>query len=398
MLQRTVGNRATTAALQRWIKFKRDLRFDAEWARKQQDLDAWILTRYQDWAGRKKIAPETATAIRAKVKEWILDDEQHTALGGKHFMQYAPIFEMARTQVGGGGPVVAPSELFEMPDAAPLSPSFTPIESDEMEDVVPTFRRAASVGRELGPPEVEDDADRDRVERRRHRKKEYSEKVVPRLRYVPFERRKRDKLGTVEQATQPFDFGSHAYELQGGSSHRMTKKGGGSAPPYDVLIKRLRESAAPVDDKQIAVDVRALLENGANPGLPKRSWPALAEILAVVQGPEMSRASVAIDAFAAAIHWVAEGNGSLEAAFVGTGAVYLGANKGGAAALRGDVASLPPQKRGPMERQTGRADDAMAAWASRFVDKHLENEALEARLTEVHQQILTNMQRFVAML
>jgi hypothetical protein len=220
-----------------------------------------------------------------------------------------------------------------------------------MEDVVPTFRRAASVGRELGPPEVEDDADRDRVERRRHRKKEYSEKVVPRLRYVPFERRKRDKLGTVEQATQPFDFGSHAYELQGGSSHRMTKKGGGSAPPYDVLIKRQRESAAPVDDQQIAVDVRALLENGANPGLPKTSWPALAEILAVVQGPEMSRASVAIDAFAAAIHWVAEGNGSLEAAFVGTGAVYLGANKGGAAALRGNVASLPPQKRGPMAHE-----------------------------------------------
>jgi hypothetical protein len=165
-----------------------------------------------------------------------------------------------------------------------------------------------------------------------------------------------------------------------------------------VLIKRLRESAAPIDDKQIAGEVRALLEKGANPGLPKMSWPLLAELLAVVQGPEMSRASVAIDAFAAAIHWVAEGNGSLEAAFVGTGAVYLGANKGGAAALRGTVDSLPPKKRGPMERQTGRAHDAMAAWASRFVDKDLKDQALEARFTEVHQQILTNMQRFVAML
>lgn len=55
----------------------------------------------------------------------------------------------------------------------------------------------------------------------------------------------------------------------------------------------------------------------------------------------MSRASGAVDAFAAAIHWVAEGNGTLSQAFVGTDAVYLGVNAGGAAALRGTVAELP---------------------------------------------------------
>jgi hypothetical protein len=112
----------------------------------------------------------------------------------------------------------------------------------------------------------------------------------------------------------------------------------------------------------------------------------------------MARASVAIDAFAAAIHWVAEGHGTLMDAFVGAGAVYLGANKGGAAALRGDLTNLRGAKRAVMERQTKRAGSVIVAWAARFVDAGLEGEPLLARQAELHQQVLTNMERFVATL
>jgi hypothetical protein len=399
MLQRTVGNHVTAAVLQRWIKFKPNLTLDAAWAARQADLDEWILARYTNWVGRKRIPVETATAIRAKVKEWILDDVRHAKPGGKHFMGYDAIFEMARAQVGAAAPLAATPEELEMPDAAPLSPPITQTDPDDLQDIVPAFRRAGSEVRELGPAAVEDGGDADRAERRRHRNKEYSDKVKPRMLAVPYDRRRRDRASTVGPEPQRFSFGPYGHEIQGGSSHRMTNEGGGAAPTYEALIRQLLLAAAPADDQAIATQVRALLEQGTLPTLSEPSTQVLAELFAVVQGPEMSRSSVALDAFAAAIHWVAEGRGSLEQAFVGAGAVYLGANKGGAAALRGTVADLSDaENRRNMTRQTGRAESVMAAWAARFVDASLGGETRAARLREIHQQVLTNMQRFAAQL
>jgi len=237
-----------------------------------------------------------------------------------------------------------------------------------------------------------------RQRRRRHRNKEYADKVEPQVRAVPYDRRRRDKRGTVDSEPEPFQFGPFVHEIQGRSSHRMTNKGGGTAPTYEALIRRLLLAAAPAGDQEIAIQVRALLEEGTFPTLSRPGIDVVAEMLAVVQGPEMSRASGAVDAFAAAIHWVAVGNGTLSQAFVGADAVYLGANAGSAAALRGTVADLPSKTRPAMQRQTERAGPVMAAWASRFLDAGLEGEAREARLREIHQQILTNMLRFAARL
>jgi hypothetical protein len=227
----------------------------------------------------------------------------------------------------------------------------------------------------------------------------HTEKVKPRMHVVPYTRRQQDKAGTVSSKPQRFYYGPLPYELQGGSSHRMTKEGGGGAPTYAASIKKLLRAAAPTDDKGIAAQVRALLEQGTLPTFSEPTKHILAELFAVVRGPEMSRASFSADAFAAAIHWVAEGNGTLEGAFVGPKAVYLGANEGGAMALRGTVEALPnADTRSNMAAQTERAKPVMAAWAARFIDASLTGEARGARLREIHQQILTNMMRFEAQL
>jgi len=399
-LQRAAGNRATAQLVQRTIKLNSRATLSLEYYGSEQALDADLAQRYVTWAGRKKIPPGTADAIKAKVKAWILDGAEHTAPGGQYFMSYKAIFDMARAQVAPAPAAAAPQSAdLEMPDAVPMSPPIRESEPDDFEDPIPHFRRAASELREFGPDDTDDFSDDERKLRHHKRHGAYDKQVRDRLKAIPYGRRAQDKTGTVPPTTVPYRFGPIERELQGGPSHRMTPKGGGGAPTYAVMVHQLQLAAAPTADAQIAAQVRALLQAGTLPTLPQPAYAVLGELLATIMGPEMSRSSVALASFAAAIHWVAEGKGSLMDAFVGGTAVYLGAGSGGAAALRGEIASLADRDdRAAMERQNERANQAMAEWLAPHVEKGSGEPALNARLKELQVHLLNHAQRFVAAL
>jgi hypothetical protein len=177
----------------------------------------------------------------------------------------------------------------------------------------------------------------------------------------------------------------------------MTAKGGGSAPTYAHVLGNLLLAAAPKTGAELAGRLGDLLEKGTVPAADAPVKLAMADVLAVVLGPEMSRASFALGAFTAALHAVAEGKIGLVPAFVGSSAVYLGANDGGAAALRGTVAQIKKtDQRKAMEGQTARAEPVIKAWLLRWVDRRLEGEELEKRYQEIHMQSQLNALLFVA--
>ena len=263
-LQRSAGNQATARLVQRWINGPKGKLDTAAFA--DMSLDDWLEERYLAWVRRKRIPEETKQAIKAKVKSWIEDDAEHSSVTGKRFTAYEKIFDMARVQVGPSVPD-APVQELEMIDAAPLSPPAMPYgDPEEMEEeVIPTFRRESSVPRELGPPEYEADSDDDRAVRREKRSKDYRKKAMVYYRAVPHNRRAQDKTGTVPATSQEFSLGPLSFELQGGASHRMTAKGGGSAPTYAHVLGNLLLAAAPKTDADSALRaVRASAASSAS--------------------------------------------------------------------------------------------------------------------------------------
>lgn len=369
--------------VQRWLRLTGSNLLD------KSNLDEDHLNRvFVKWLGRKNIPEETRKKILALATEWIVSDQDFSK-AGKPWGGYAALFDGARAQLGSVPPPSSESEACEMPDAAPMSPVSDPFEEAELpalaRGLVPKLRRAGSLVGSTGPPSKTKFADL------------FGTRGKPFYKQA-FERHRRDKEGTLSQAAEHASFAGLLFELQGGSSQRLTQRGGGPAPPYSKLFSNLAGALPLIKDPAIGALLVGIMARGEMPGesLPIGVWQTLAEIFAVVVLPEMGRAVFAPVCFLAAANWVALGKLGLAAAFSGSGAVYLGAEKGGAAALRGTISGLPSKKAQLMTAQQQRAEVALAALLGGYVSKMADEAAFQDRMADLQARILLNVGRFQA--
>jgi hypothetical protein len=456
-LQRSAGNaavarmvRATArtgdqpASLQRWIRIG-----PHEIREVPDDFDA----RFRTWLGRKKIPVETRQLILERAKAWINDAEEHPRAGGLPWQGYAQLFDAIRDGLGRPVVSVVPTVPLELLPPAPWSPVSQPMDMDALAEEEGELTEAEKVAEtssamredepelvemgegvaeeeegiaeeEEGVAEEEATAEKvvvkgrgkrptkkvrivhrlrrrgsfsgaSGVKKRKHKYADVFERARPG--YEPtFVRHRRDKAGTQTRVTEPRSFATVQYDIQGGTSHRLVPSGGGAAPPYGTLFDRLSGALSTYTDQQLGQLLFAILASGTMPdeSCPAGAWAALVEIFAVVALSEMPRATFAPLCFLAAANEVAAGRSRLKAAFVGTEAIYLGAGKGGAAALRGTIDMLrnPTQLR-LMTAQQERAAVALAALLSPYVSGASSPEERDARLEDLAQRVLVNMRR-----
>lgn len=375
--------RAASVQVQRWIKVgPHDVRVPP------RDLDR----RFREWLGKKRIRQDTQKAILAQATAWIQDENPHLRSGEFAWTSYGQLFDAIRRELGTSAPASEAEIWFEPPSPTPMSPASDPIDFEQFaEDVVPRLRKEASFEDLI---ETETGSSGGTIKYKSLEK--YRARAGPYYRRTS-ERRKYDRSGTLSDASEPTSFGGLPLEIQGGTSHRLVPRGGGPAPPYDVLLDRLAGASGGWTEAQIGSLLVGILQKGdvPPPETPAGAWEVLRDIFAIVRLAELARASLAPMCFLAAAHQVARGTLRLKQAFEGATAVYLGAGKGGAAALRGTIASLQSEKqRTAMTAQEGRAALAIAEYLAPFISKQATDEELDARLRELNLRVLLNLMRF----
>jgi hypothetical protein len=190
-------------------------------------------------------------------------------------------------------------------------------------------------------------------------------------------RRAGHDTGALDPGFQQASLGQFSGWIRGHGDN-VTEKRGGKALSYVELWEQFTQAIRKTN-REAARDILAMLHG--DPGLllnyDQGALRALDHILTVLAVAEQARATSAALHFAAAINYVAEAQGGrLAGAFAGDTAVFLGANKGGAAALRGAT----PQG---LLGQQNRAKSALTTYRGQYGQGMSDEEHLRGVMTNM---------------
>ena len=143
----------------------------------------------------------------------------------------------------------------------------------------------------------------------------------------------------------------------------MTASGGGKGREYKDICQDIKTSVkfAKTTEAALATAMLKMLHGDAD-GLLEQSHFLLTlvdEMLLVQAGPETSRATQSILYFAATIYIISKGEISFKDAFSAGNAIFLGANTGGAKALRLDT---PPKLKNQNDRAKAALEEYLTAY------------------------------------
>lgn len=173
-------------------------------------------------------------------------------------------------------------------------------------------------------------------------REEYMEEV-PEEFQVGATRRTQQKAGTLDTSVIPqIGIGGYSGEVRGHGSV-VTNVGGGRGADYAELFKDFTTALtiSKKSEKDAGQAILDMLHGDASTLLTYSNFALLFldHALSILAGGESSRATGSVIHFAATIYQIAQGNDTFVKSFSGNTATFLGANQGGADALRHETSA-----------------------------------------------------------
>jgi len=334
-LQQTAGNQAVTRLLQRKVRVPGAVIDASNYPSRKAGLEKAL----QDLAKEKDWKEPFVAKVRTRMVEMINDetmypDETHRFDSNKDFIRtVARQLLLENAPSPGLGKDLPPLDPWKVqPGEAMIDPEYSLLEQIHDE---------ASMYRE-----------------------EYMEEMPDEFQ-VGASRRTAQKGGTLDTSVIPqVAIGGYTGEIRGHGSV-VTKVGGGKGGTYAELFGDFTTglTIGKKTEKEAGEAILAMLHGDPSKLLTYSNFSLifLDEALTVLAGAESSRATGAVVHFAATIYRISLGQDTFVNAFSGKNATFLGANQGGADALRHQTSSsLISQE----SRARTAAEVYLSAWGS----------------------------------
>ena len=304
----------------------------------QKVLDDLVKTKAREsWRGAFR------DQIRSRIIELIRSDQLYPS-PREQFPSYKAIIEAVARELAAGSSAQRVVSA-ELPPLDPVPVSAGPIsrkrgrkEADE--PLLPRLRRTASDLREKEPDKIREEF------------------------HTGSTRRRLQKAGVLSAYdVHPVAIGLYSGRVQFTGNEVVATGGKGAtyAELWNLFSVAIGMQRPQRSQQEAAAAILAMLhgEPGNLRGYGEPALLILDQILAIEAGAEQARATVAVLHFAATVNAVAKGSGTLRDAFAGKQAIFLGANKGGADALRGNTKDA-------LLGQQERADEAAQAYLQQY--------------------------------
>lgn len=187
--------------------------------------------------------------------------------------------------------------------------------------------------------------------------------AIPEEFRIAADRRQQQKLKVLDPSQIPVvSIGKHQGEVRG-HGNVLTPIGGGKGETYAELCETIALGLGMFKSSEPALAQAMLgMLHGDDTALLKFSNFVLSNVdhlLTILAGPESTRATSSVVHFAATIYAISQGRSSFKNAFSGSNAIFLGANEGGAEALR----LAPPSN---LRGQAAQAAEVLEQYLSNF--------------------------------